>query len=325
MKKLIIIPVLSLLIFSACGQTVEINNSDTQTPSVNDNAQTPDKETDTSVPPEQPVLTPEQPVLTPEQAGDNDFLRANGIEIFVASPLSGDTISSPVIVKGKALGNWFFEGVLPVSLEDERGNLLSAAPARALSDWMTEDYVEFEATLSFDLVDNQAATITIKNDNPSGLPENSKEYKVPVKLVPATAMQNETETSALSTINIYFPNTTLDPEMMDCGKVFAVERSIPKVEGIALAALNEMLKGPSESEKTEGYFSSINDGVTVNRLKIEDGTAYADFSVRLGENVGGSCKVGSIRAQIEDTLKQFDSVQNVVISIDGNSEEILQP
>jgi len=41
--------------------------------------------------------------------------------------------------------------------------------------------------------------------------------------------------------------------------------------------------------------------------------------------VAGSCRVGAIRAQIEETLKQFPTVQNVIISVNGNTENILEP
>jgi len=167
MKKLFIIPLFSLLIFSACGQAVPLNDPE-QTASQNGTPIVPPPATGDYTEPQDGEITDQQP------------------EIFVETPQPGETVSSPLTLKGKAMGNWFFEGVLPVSMEDSKGNLLSAAPARALSDWMTEDYVEFEATLTFDSADNQTATITIKNDNPSGLPENSKKFMVPVKLAPAT-------------------------------------------------------------------------------------------------------------------------------------------
>jgi len=35
--------------------------------------------------------------------------------------------------------------------------------------------------------------------------------------------------------------------------------------------------------------------------------------------------VGSIRSQIESTLKQFPSVKQVIISVDGRTDDILQP
>jgi spore germination protein GerM len=41
--------------------------------------------------------------------------------------------------------------------------------------------------------------------------------------------------------------------------------------------------------------------------------------------VGGSCRVSGIRNQIIQTLKQFPTIKNVVISVEGNSEEALQP
>jgi spore germination protein GerM len=57
---------------------------------------------------------------------------------------------------------------------------------------------------------------------------------------------------------------------------------------------------------------------------IEDGVAYADFSSEL-EVSGGSAMVMMIREQIEKTLLQFETIDSVVISIEGDSEEVLQP
>jgi spore germination protein GerM len=65
--------------------------------------------------------------------------------------------------------------------------------------------------------------------------------------------------------------------------------------------------------------------VKVESLKIENRTAYAAFDTELERAVGGSCRVSAIRAQIIETLKQFSSVDNVIISIDGRTEDILQP
>jgi len=54
-------------------------------------------------------------------------------------------------------------------------------------------------------------------------------------------------------------------------------------------------------------------------------TARADFSEEL-RAVAGSCRVLSIRAQIEKTLEQFSEVSSVRISIEGGDPaEALQP
>lgn len=50
-----------------------------------------------------------------------------------------------------------------------------------------------------------------------------------------------------------------------------------------------------------------------------------DFDERLEFQVGGSCRVAAISAQIRETLKQFPQVKEVIISINGRTEDILQP
>ena len=125
-------------------------------------------------------------------------------------------------------------------------------------------------------------------------------------------------------VKAYFNNSKMDPEY-SCNKVFAVEREIPKTDAVARAALEELFKGLTNTEKNAGFFTSINSGVKLQGLKIRDETAYADFDNQLEYQVGGSCRVSAIRAQITETLKQFPTIKNVVISINGRTEDILQP
>ncbi|MFH1582463.1 MAG: GerMN domain-containing protein, partial [bacterium] len=66
-------------------------------------------------------------------------------------------------------------------------------------------------------------------------------------------------------------------------------------------------------------------GVEINSLSIINGVARADFNEQLEYQAGGSCRVGAIRAQITETLKQFPTVNEVIISINGRIEDILQP
>ncbi|MDD3123440.1 MAG: GerMN domain-containing protein, partial [Candidatus Izemoplasmatales bacterium] len=58
---------------------------------------------------------------------------------------------------------------------------------------------------------------------------------------------------------------------------------------------------------------------------LEGEVATVDFNEKLQEGVAGSATVMAIRNQIERTLLQFDYITEVVISINGDSEEILQP
>lgn len=228
---------------------------------------------------------------------------------------SGQEITSPLTVTGQVRGTWFFEASFPIKITDEQGNILGSSFVQAQSDWMTEDFVEFKGTITYVSKTGGKGFLVLAKDNPSGLPEYDKELKIPVVL----------KAQGYTTIKVYFNNNKLDPEV-SCDKVFPVEREIQKIEAIGSAALWQLLLGPIDQEKADGYFTSINSGVKLLGLSIdEDGTATADFDDQLEYQVGGSCRVAAIRAQITETLKQFPTVNNVIISINGRTEDILQP
>jgi len=126
------------------------------------------------------------------------------------------------------------------------------------------------------------------------------------------------------TVRVFFGNSRLDPEASG-DKVFAVERRIPRQPAVARGALEELLKGPGEQERAQDYFTSINTGVRIQRLMIENGTATVDFDEQLEFQVGGACRVSAIRAQITQTLRQFPTIDDVIISINGRTRDILQP
>lgn len=126
-------------------------------------------------------------------------------------------------------------------------------------------------------------------------------------------------------VKVFFGNTKIDPGTTHCERVYPATRLIPRTQAVARAALEELFKGPTDLEKAQGYLTTINPGVKINKLAIVEGTALVDLSQELGDQVGGACAVSTIRAQITETLKQFPTVNAVTISIDGNSQDILQP
>lgn len=128
----------------------------------------------------------------------------------------------------------------------------------------------------------------------------------------------------IMTLKVFFNNDKLDPEF-SCNKVFPVERIVPKTQTPARKALELLLAGPTLSEKEQGFFTNINPGVKIQKLTIENGMAKVDFDEQLEFQVGGSCRVSAIRAEITQTLKQFPTVNEVIISINGRTEDILQP
>lgn len=127
-------------------------------------------------------------------------------------------------------------------------------------------------------------------------------------------------------IFVYWGNSKKNPNATDCSLVYPVGHEIaapgsddPK--GVA-AAIHELLKGPTKWERSQGYYTSL-------PLTVKDPvfTLYGlEFGQDLQEGVGGSCRVAGIRAQINATYTQHDKgVADPVISIDGRTEDILQP
>ena len=101
--------------------------------------------------------------------------------IIVDAPLPGAQISSPLILKGKARGIWFFEGDFPVLLLDAHGNRIAEGYASAKGEWMTKNFVNFEGLLHFrDAFSGTKGSLVLKKDNPAGLPQFDDALEIPI-------------------------------------------------------------------------------------------------------------------------------------------------
>ena len=119
---------------------------------------------------------PSEPVLP--QNGNEEIEQNSDINVSLPQPNS--VVSSPLTVTGEARGTWYFEASFPVKLYDANNSLLAQAPAQALSDWMTTDFVSFSVTLTFPTPSTQTGTLVLEKDNPSGLPQNDDSFSIPV-------------------------------------------------------------------------------------------------------------------------------------------------
>lgn len=112
----------------------------------------------------------------------NEFEKTNIIRI--NTPRPNQTISSPLTITGEARGNWYFEASFPVVLTDWDGRIIAEGIATAQADWMTTEFVPFEAKLTFTADKNaysQKGTLILRKDNPSGLPEHDDALEIPVE------------------------------------------------------------------------------------------------------------------------------------------------
>ena len=102
--------------------------------------------------------------------------------IHIDSPRPNQNITSPLEIKGEARGAWFFEGDFPVVLTNWDGLIIAEGYATALGEWMTEEFVPFEAELEFtvDTSVSDKGSLILQKDNPSGLPENDDALEIPI-------------------------------------------------------------------------------------------------------------------------------------------------
>jgi len=101
--------------------------------------------------------------------------------IQVESPEPNTAVTSPLKIRGKARGTWFFEGDFPVRLFDSEANELAVAIATAQGEWMTEEWVDFEASMEFEAPDQGNGELVFEKSNPSDMRELDNEFAVPVK------------------------------------------------------------------------------------------------------------------------------------------------
>ena len=126
----------------------------------------------------------------PKFLGDKISIEGNGNDeppereyIHIYSPSLNQTIQSPLTITGEARGLWFFEASFPIVVTNRDGLIVGQTIAQAKADWMTEDFVPFEATLTFTSdpsAYSQKGTLIFKKDNPSGLPENDDAFEIPI-------------------------------------------------------------------------------------------------------------------------------------------------
>ena len=104
-----------------------------------------------------------------------------------------------------------------------------------------------------------------------------------------------------------------------------VRRNVDPRPSTAEAAIAALLEGPTAEEQASGLYSPIPEGTRLKSLSIAGGVARVDFDERMEQHQGGSVRVMAIRQMITRTLKQFPGVDDIIISVEGETEDILQP
>lgn len=137
-----------------------------------------------------------------------------------------------------------------------------------------------------------------------------------------TTQSTEDLSPKTTTFSVYFgkENDPSDPSSILCAH--AVTRTVPYTTGVAQAALAELFKGPTASEKQQGYYGCFfQTDIAVKSVQIENGVATVDVSRQYTEGCGGASACSqSSRNAVRNTLTQFPSIESVRILIEGVPE-----
>jgi spore germination protein GerM len=170
--------------------------------------------------------------------------------------------------------------------------------------------------------DQDEVTITVSDEQEQGTVTITEESS---QNLDSSASPMVDENSTL--VKVYYLNSKNNPNLADCSEVEAIEkRTERKYSSQIINTMRGLLEPLTAEQKAAGWSSAIPEGVLLKSVMIRDGgVAEANFTGNL--RVAGSCAVTAVRAQIEQTLKQFPGVNSVRICIDGNCNQstILQP
>ncbi len=99
-------------------------------------------------------------------------------------------------------------------------------------------------------------------------------------------------------------------------------RSVPPTVGVARAALEQLLAGPTagEASSVPALSSAVPAGTKLLGISIAGGVATVDLSEEF-ESGGGSFSVRGRLAQLVFTLTQFPTVDSVILKIEGEQVE----
>lgn len=120
---------------------------------------------------------------------------------------------------------------------------------------------------------------------------------------------------------VFFPNIKKDPNMLDCTKVYPINRHT--TENVTPEfIIQKLIEGLTQQEITDGFVTTVPKECKLNFIQIKNEKAIIDFKPF---HIAGSCATAAFTAQVKETVLAMPQVREVQITIQGKSEGILQP
>jgi len=234
--------------------------------------------------------------------------------IVINQPISNASISSPVEISGRAR---VFEGLVLFRVRDFFNQLIaegSVETGMGASEWGP-----YRTTLEFPQPVSPTGWVEVYTQSAND--KNGSDQDL-IRLPVAFAAYQD------PVVGIFYSNINQDPELLNCDQVYPAQRIVQfNGQQLLINVLEMLFSGVTEEEMAQGFVNNLpEEGVRVQSLDLaEGGILKIDFNQALQEDISGSCRVQAIQAQIVKTLIQFSGIEKIEISIDGETEGILQP
>jgi hypothetical protein len=227
--------------------------------------------------------------------------------IRVTSPRPNALVGSPLLIEGEARGPWFFEGDFPARIFDAGGVELGAAPVFSQGEWMTAEFVPFRAELEFSTPFTEQGELVLYKDNPSDRRELDDELRVPVRFDISNLP------SERRVVELYYHDYDDGEDPCDAHFVLPVRREIPVTITPIQDVVRLLLKGQlTDAERAQGFGTEFPlEGVSLVGANLQEGVLTLELSDPNFRTSGGACRAGLLRAQVEKTVLQFDTVDEV--------------
>lgn len=233
--------------------------------------------------------------------------------ICVDEDVENSLLTNPFIVTGSGIA---FENTINWRLLDGKGQKLEEGfvTANAPEIGQAGDF-EIRAFLLRVPTTSTGTLEVLEYSAKDGSPQHV--VRIPVRLPTATMTVR------------YYSSTYRDQQLIECDEVQQQTATVPRSSLPVETTLRYLLAAKlwvAEGPTTGLRITAIPEGTRLESIKVSGGLATVVFSPELGNYGGGSCNVQAIRAQIEETLKQFSTVNRVEIIQQGKTAaETLQP
>ncbi|MEK9166954.1 MAG: hypothetical protein AAB836_01490 [Patescibacteria group bacterium] len=128
-----------------------------------------------------------------------------------------------------------------------------------------------------------------------------------ILLISCQSPQKTIPDSAFVEVKIF-----LNKDTSDCSTVEAVTKTIPKMEKIEAQTLSELFKELSFPENT------------LRGFHIVDRKAYVDLVDISSIVPNSSCSSAALLAEMDATIKQFGSIDEILYATNGSSEDFYE-